>query len=278
MNQDYLNKEVDLNDPNFANVFDETSLWSAYFGKILLENIPLKRDQSVLDVGCGNGFPLFEIAHQLGSSSKVVGVDIWEDALQRAKFKKAFYDLKNVSIVKADASNMPFDNESFDLITSNLGINNFEHPQKSLDECFRVLKKGGEILITTNTVGHMNLFYRSFEKTLTELDLNDLVPALKKQEAHRKTVLEIKGLFQKSKFTISNVIENHLTLRYLDGTAFLNHSLTIFGFLDGWKNILKEDQQKEVFKHLERQLNEIATEKGELQMNIPMLLIHAKKD
>jgi len=44
----------------------------------------------VLDIGCGTGFPLFELAHQLGPSAKLIGVDIWEPAILRANFKKNF--------------------------------------------------------------------------------------------------------------------------------------------------------------------------------------------
>ena len=110
MSQEYLNKKVDLNDPDLAQVFDETSLWGAYFGRLLLENVPLKRGLQVLDIGCGNGFPLFEIAHQLGQSSNLTGIDIWKSALQRARFKKKYYDLKNVEIVDADVADMPFQN------------------------------------------------------------------------------------------------------------------------------------------------------------------------
>jgi len=278
MAQEYLSKKFDFNDPDFAQVFDETSLWSAYFGKLLLDNVSLKKNLNVLDVGCGNGFPLFELAHQLGPSANLTGVDIWEPALQRALFKKNFYGLKNVEIIKADASELPFKNNQFDLITSNLGINNFEKPQKSLDECFRVLNPSGEIKITTNTVGHMRLFYSVYEKVLKNIGKSDLIPALKKQEAHRKTVEEILDLFKNSGFQIVKTINDSQTLRYLDGTAFLRHSLTVFGFLGGWRSILKKEDEALVFSTLEEELNEIASEEGELRMNIPMLFINAKKN
>lgn len=166
MPQDFLNKKVDFNDPGFVQVFDETSLWGAYFGKLLLENVPLKKGLKVLDLGCGTGFPLFELAHQLGPSSSLTGVDIWEPAIERANFKKDYYGLKNVTILKCDAAELPFKMNQFDLITSNLGINNFERPKKVLDECYRVLKPNGEMIITTNTVGHMRLFYSIFEQVL----------------------------------------------------------------------------------------------------------------
>jgi ubiquinone/menaquinone biosynthesis C-methylase UbiE len=277
MTQEYLNKIVDLGDPDFVQVFDESSLWSAYFGRLLLENLPLKKGLHVLDVGCGTGFPLIEIANQMGPSSKLIGIDIWEHALDRANFKKKYYNLKNVEIIKADASDLPFEDRRFDLITSNLGINNFEKPQKALNECSRVLKPNGEMIITTNTVGHMRLFYSVYEEVLKNLERSSLIPQLQNQEAHRKTAGEIMDMFKKSGFQIVKTINDSLTLRYLDGTAFLRHSLTVCGFLEGWRNILKKEDEVIVFKKLEEKLNEIAAIEGELRMNIPMLFIHAKK-
>ena len=88
---------------------------------------------------------------------------------------------------------------------------------------------------------------------------------------------EILELFKNTGFQIVKKINDSLTLRYLDGTAFLRHSLTVFGFLEGWRSILKKENEALIFNKLEEALNEIANNEGELQMNIPMLLIHAKK-
>ncbi len=278
MAQEYLKKPVNLNDPDLAQIFDETSLWGAYFGKLLLENVPLKRSLNVLDVGCGTGFPLFELAHQLGPSANLTGVDIWEHALHRANLKKKFYALNNVAIIKADASDLPFKNDQFDLITSNLGINNFERPQKSLNECFRVLKLHGEMIITTNTVGHMRDFYSIYEEVLKSSERAALIPELKKQEAHRKTNEEITAMFRNSGFQVIKIINENMSLRYLDGSSFLRHSLTIMGFIEGWRSILKKEEEAVIFKKIEERLNEVAAKDGELRLNIPMLLIHAKKN
>ncbi len=70
-----------------ATVYDELSLWSPRFGHLLFSHIPLQKDLDILDVGCGTGFPLFELAHVYGESCRVTGVDIWEEALGKAKGK-----------------------------------------------------------------------------------------------------------------------------------------------------------------------------------------------
>ena len=52
-------------DPLFCAALDELPLWSAPFGLRLLESVPLAPGATVLDVGCGTGFPLLELAHRV---------------------------------------------------------------------------------------------------------------------------------------------------------------------------------------------------------------------
>ena len=84
----------------------------------------------------------------------------------RAKFKLSAYGLHNVEFVETDAAHMPFEEPQFDLIISNLGINNFEDPAGVLAECFRVTKPGGRIALTSNIKGHMEEFYSVFKKII----------------------------------------------------------------------------------------------------------------
>ena len=84
---DYLNSAFDVNDPAFVDAYDEAPLWSAMFGQLLLDHVPLRAGWAVLDVGCGTGFPLLELAGRLGPSSTVTGLDSWAAALDRARRK-----------------------------------------------------------------------------------------------------------------------------------------------------------------------------------------------
>ena len=55
---------------NFNAFIDDLPLWSAPFGLKLLETLKFKKNINVLDIGCGEGFPLIEIAARFGNGKK----------------------------------------------------------------------------------------------------------------------------------------------------------------------------------------------------------------
>src|SRR5438477_8451257 len=114
-----------------------------------LDNLPIHHNMTVLDLGCGTGFPLLELANSLGSSCRLVGLDPWEAALRRADRKRRVYGLVNAWLAAGDGSRMPFGSGEFDLVVSNLGLNNFDEPGSVMAECRRVLKPGGTLALTT---------------------------------------------------------------------------------------------------------------------------------
>ena len=130
--QEYLKHEVDTGDARLVSVIDELPLWSAPFGLRLLDAIQLKKNLKVLDVGCGLGFPLIELSQRLGESSQVYGIDPWKEALDRIKLKLQVYKIKNVELHDGYAEEMPYEDEYFDLIVSNNGINNVQDLEQAL--------------------------------------------------------------------------------------------------------------------------------------------------
>lgn len=274
---DYLNSQVDFSQPNVVSSYDELSLWSAMFGLMLLEHVPMRHGITVLDLGYGAGFPLLELAERLGESCKVCGVDPWEAARQRAIGKADLWQVKNVELLPGDAASLPFPDETFDLIVSNLGINNFADPQAAFGECFRVAKPGARMAITTNLQGHMAEVYEVFETALRELGREALVPALHQHIAHRTTVPEVQAMFEQAGFRVTVVHKKSMALRYLDGSALLRHHFIRWGFLDAWKGVLDPAEQSTVFAHLETNLNRLAEQQGELTLTIPMAYVEGEK-
>ena len=274
---EYLESSVDWTDPVQVSAVDDLPLWSAPFGLMLLEHIKMGLNMTVLDVGFGSGFPLLEISQRLGASSMVYGIDPWKEAIERAKLKIKAFNIKNVQLVEGDASSMDFADNTFDLIVSNTGVNNFEKPGKVFEECFRVAKPNGQIALTTNPKGHMEEFYRLFKETLLEMDMAHLMKALEAQIDHRLSAETINNLLMEAGFVPSANLYHSFVMRFVDGSAFLNHFLIRYGFLEGWRNIIPSEELTRVFTQLEKNLNARAEELEELRMTIPVAYIEAEK-
>lgn len=274
---EYLDPTESIPQAEIAQVFDDVSFWCAQFGALLLRNIEIRPNLRILDLACGTGFPLFELAHRFGRTCFVVGADIWREALQRACLKQSVYGTPNVGIVMADGTALPLADATVDVVTSNLGINNFEKPVEVYRDCRRVLKKGGRLVITSNIKGHMPEFYAVYRRTLKELGLRECLPKLQENEDHRRTAESIAELLRGVGFRAEKVVKEKFVLRYADGSALLRHPLTRFGFLDGWKSVVAESDHKRVFAALEKNLNDVARKHGALSLTVQMLYLEAER-
>ncbi len=277
MTHDYLHFAIDLNRPDVVSAYDEAPLWSAMSGLLLLDHVPMRPDMRVLDVGCGTGFPLLQLAQRLGPSSHVTGIDVWDAALDRARAKAAATAITNVTITHADASALPFDDGAFDLVVSNLGLNNFADAAAAVRECRRVLADGGTLALTTNLQGHMREFYDIFARTLDDLGESAAVDALAAHVAHRATIARVTELLTTAGFANIVVHERTAMLRYADGSALLNSYFIKLGFLGAWKQVVSDERRVAVFERLESNLNIEAEKRGGLALTIPLAYIAAEK-
>lgn len=100
----------------------------------------------ILEVGVGTGLSL----PQYGDSNCIVGVDISEPMLRVARKRVLKLCLRNVeSIEHGDAENLRFEDNSFDIVVAQYVVTACPDPEKALSEFARVLRPGGEIIITT---------------------------------------------------------------------------------------------------------------------------------
>jgi len=276
MDKEYLAYKFE-DSPEFINTFDELPLWSAPFGLMLLDNIELKPNLTVLDIGSGAGFPLLELAQRLGPTSTCYGLDPWTNANNRVREKIKNYGLKNVNVIDGNSGQIPLEDAFIDLIVSNLGINNFEQPWLVIKECHRVLKPGGKLALTTNLNGHWKEFYKVFEEILREAGHTDLINKLKMHQEHRGSIQSVSELFSNNGFHPARTYEDHFTMKFLNGTAFLNHHFIKLGWLISWKELIPENLQLFVFSRLEENLNALSAEQGLLNFTVPMAFIEGKK-
>jgi arsenite methyltransferase len=274
----YLNETFDLSDPNLVSVLDEFPLWSSYFGTRLLDIINYKRNLTALDIGCGTGFPLIELAQRLGLSSTVFGVDPWIAAYERISLKLKTMKVNNVIYLNQSAEQLPFEDNLFDLAVSNNGINNVQHPDKVLSECYRVMKTGGQFALTMNLPGTMIEFYNIFRVILSAKELTGELKAIDRHiHSKRKSVNENLTMLTSAGFKIDEVSEDNFYMRYADGTSFLNHFFIKLAFLESWRNIPPADRIEEIFAELEEALNLYSEKEGHLKLSIPFVIFKCHK-
>jgi arsenite methyltransferase len=260
---DFLSFRADFSSPRIVGAYDELPLWSAMFGLLLLDELPLTNVRKALDVGCGTGFPLIELAERLGPGTEVHGLDVWTGGLQRCREKVEARATPNIHIHETSAESMPFANETFDLIVSNLGVNNFESRDAAIRECRRVAQCGATIALTTNLQGHMREFYDVFRSVLED---DDYLTHLEEHIHHRATVPDVRTLLERNDFVLRRVVERKVVMRFANGAALFNHHFIKLAFLDEWKKTVPGKVEL-IFRELQNRLT------GEVRLTIPMAYV-----
>jgi ubiquinone/menaquinone biosynthesis C-methylase UbiE len=269
----YLKTELNFNDTELLSALDDMSFWSAPFGIKLLNLVRYKKNICALDIGFGSGFPLIELAMRLGPTCKVFGIDPWEAARERTKFKLRYTSVQNVELVKGVAERMPFESDFFDLIVSNNGLNNVQDLPKALSECSRVSRRGAQFVFTFNTNRTFAEFYDVFREVLSENGLKELQI---KVDDHinqmRKPVQEYEDLLGRSNFRIKKLYEDEFDFKFSDGTAMLNHYFMQI-FLSSWKEFVPYQLRENIFQKIENTLNLLSEQRNGYSMNVPFVTI-----
>ena len=141
--------------------FELYYLHSTFRGKFLvwarlLDQLGLRGDERILDLGCGRGAVLMMAAQHL-TSGRAVGVDLWSkfdqsgnssEATQRNAVAEGVAD--RVELHTGNMTALPFEDNSFDVIVSNFAIHNISGRagrEKAISEAVRVLRPGGRLRI-----------------------------------------------------------------------------------------------------------------------------------
>lgn len=112
------------------------------------EALNLSKDDSVLEIGMGNGYFVKNIL-TTQDSIKYTGCDFSEIMVEEARKQNEFYvTMGRASFYSADAHELPFENEVFDRVFSVNTIYFWDNPQKVLSEIWRVLKPAGQLVIS----------------------------------------------------------------------------------------------------------------------------------
>ncbi len=113
------------------------------FNEDLFEGLELASGQRVLDIATGPGEPALTIAGEVGPEGEVVGIDLSDRMIDRARENAKRAGVSNATFQRMDAEDMAFEAGSFDAVVCRSSLQIMTAPAKVLQEVARVLKPGG---------------------------------------------------------------------------------------------------------------------------------------
>jgi SAM-dependent methyltransferase len=110
--------------------------------------LALAAGETVLDLGSGPGLDAFLAAKQVGTTGRVIGVDMTPEMLERARASAAKAGIANVEFRQGRLESLPVENATVDAVTSNCVINLVPDKAAVFAEIARVLKPGGRVVVS----------------------------------------------------------------------------------------------------------------------------------
>jgi ubiquinone/menaquinone biosynthesis C-methylase UbiE len=101
------------------------------------------KNKKILDVGCGTGRLVHQLADYL-KEARIHGVDISKSMIEKAKLKKRN---KNVRFDVGDVERLPYEDNSFDIITCSHSFHHYPDKERAASEMYRVLRPGGRVMV-----------------------------------------------------------------------------------------------------------------------------------
>ncbi len=108
----------------------------------------IKEGDVVLDLGSGAGFDCFLASKKVGKTGKVIGLDMTEEMIAKARILSKMHSFSNVEFRLGDIEKLPVEDGSVDAVISNCVINLAPNKLKVFKEAYRVLKGGGKMFVS----------------------------------------------------------------------------------------------------------------------------------
>lgn len=129
----------------WARIYD--LLWARYMNQTLpvaQQTAAVRTGEHVLDVACGTGELLSRVATET-PGAELTGVDLAPKMVERAR--KKLSDEPNAHVERADAHDLPYADDTFDVVVCANTFHYFTHPEQVLEEVRRVLEPEGRLVL-----------------------------------------------------------------------------------------------------------------------------------
>ena len=118
-----------------------------------VSHFEIKEDDKILDIGCGGGKNIQRFAEQISDKGRVVGIDYSEVSVEKSiELNRKSIEKGNVNVLQASVSDMPFYDETFDIVTGFETIYFWPDFISDLREVNRVLKPNGLVFFCNEAV------------------------------------------------------------------------------------------------------------------------------
>ena len=206
-------------------------------------------DKKILEIGCGHGG--ISVFHAANGAKEVIGIDVNDDSLASAnKFantfsKKQFNGKLNVSFIKADATALPFKENTFDIILAENVFEHFVEYEKVMQECYRVLSKDGRLIVPIFSSIHSKYAYHV--KTIMKLPWiqwffsdKTIINVLKRKAIKEPIIYELYPGLKENPTKIAD-IRKHKDLNNITHKLFKNTALKIGFKIEKFETVSPRD-------------------------------------
>lgn len=128
-----------------------------------MKRISVKPGDNCLDVCCGTGEWTFALAEAAGESGHVTGLDFSENMLKVGREKLKKRSLPQVAFIHGNAMELPFGDNTFDVVTIGFGLRNVPDYFQALKEMARVVKPGGRVVCLETSHPTVPIFKQIFK-------------------------------------------------------------------------------------------------------------------
>ncbi len=229
---------------------------------VLTTHARVAQGDKILDLGSGTGYPAIHAAREVGAQGDVVGLDLAERMLEVARKKSANSGVDNVTFQTCDIRNIPFDNESFNAITSRFCFMFLPHLHDTLSEALRALKPGGKIAAAVWASVDDNPAFTipvGVIKQYADIPQPDpQAPGLFALAQPGK----LKGAMEKAGFSDVSEKEIGITWGYESGEMFVQSFKELAAPMKALFNSLPEDQREEAEGRIAQAAERFRTDDG----------------